>query len=580
MEAVDFARVRELFHAAFELDEQERGPFLDTACAGDAGLRAEVEALVRANLSAGDRFDPASAAIGDRLLQSTAVAAADPEQIGPYTVIRRLGQGGMGVVYLAKQGHPEREVALKVLRSGPGSDALRSRFQQEIRVLGRLEHPGIARIYEAGAFHSASGPAPYFAMEYVDGATLTEYVRERRPGVRARLQLFAAICDAVQYAHQKAIIHRDLKPGNILVVDAPETGETRGTAAGGPDPTTGGGARPKILDFGVARLLEAEAGDLSIYTQPGLVVGTIAYMSPEQLSGVGEIVDTRGDVYALGVILYELLAGHLPHDVRERSIADAARMICEQEPLPLPATMTDPAERIDEDLRTIVGKALEKDRDRRYATAADLSADVWRYLRNEPILAHPPSTAYQFRKFASRHRGALFASVAMLVLLVGGVIGTSIGLLRSRSAREAEHEQRERAETISAFIASAMRSSDPYAGGKQDVRVSEAMGKAVRELEEGAFRAQPRTEAELQLTIARILGDNAKPAEALPLAERSLRTLEALTPRDDAMIADAHQEIAICLHWLGKPKEAEEHARAALVIREKAETPDNRALAE
>ena len=293
-------------------------------------------------------------------------APPQPATIGRYRIIRLLGAGGMGTVYEAEQDHPRRKVALKVLKYGLPSPDVLWRFEQEAEVLGRLQHPGIARIYEAGQAETGRGVAqPYFAMELVHGVPLLEYAQAHHLNTRQRLELMVKVSEAVQHAHQLGVIHRDLKPANILVEES---------------------GQPKILDFGVARVADREA-QATRQTEVGQIVGTLAYMSPEQVSGDPLAVDTRSDVYALGVILYELLAGRLPYPI-SRQLPEAVQTIREEEPTSLSSVNRT----FRGDIETIVGKALEKEKTRRYASAEELAADIQHYLKDEPITARPPST--------------------------------------------------------------------------------------------------------------------------------------------------------------------------------------------
>jgi len=320
----------------------------------------------------------------------------------------------MGVVYLAEQDEPRRAVAVKVVRPGAMSSHMRRRFQQEARVLGLLRHPGIAQIYEAGTAISDGRELSFFAMEYVEGTPLTKYADNQRLSHHARLELLAGICDAVHHAHQKGVVHRDLKPDNILVDAAGQT---------------------KVLDFGVANATDADIKTLTIQTQGGQIVGTLPYMSPEQAQGDSDAVDTRCDVYALGVIAYELLARKLPLDLRRSSIVEAARIIREEEPKRLGQI----SRVFRGDIETIVAKALEKDRDRRYASAAELGADIRRFLHDDPIFARPPSAMYQLGKFARRHRGVVFGvCIAALALICGSAVAIWQGLEARSSQRIAE----------------------------------------------------------------------------------------------------------------------------------------------
>lgn len=398
----------------------------DLSGAEAAALRQEIEASpdlleLYEECRANEAF---VADLGDRpptdLLSATRTAGGrrgpvgGPElgqRIGSYTLIEEIGQGGMGVVYLAEQEHPRRKVALKLIQPGRTSASLLRRFEHEAEVLGRLQHPGIAQIYEAGTADTGHGPQPYFAMEFIEGRSLARYAEEQQLGTRARLELLARICDAVHHAHQKGIIHRDLKPGNILV-----------TADG----------QPKVLDFGVARATDADLQTATLQTDIGQFIGTVPYMSPEQVSGDPAELDTRSDVYALGVIAYELLAGTPPYDLRQKMIHEAVRIIREETPAPLSSLNRV----LRGDVETIVGKALEKEKERRYASANDLASDIRRYLADEPIVARPPSTVYQLRKFAKRNRVATVAAAAVFVTLISTTLISTYAYWQASSALE------------------------------------------------------------------------------------------------------------------------------------------------
>lgn len=316
-----------------------------------------------------------------------------PERIGPYRVQRRLGVGGMGIVYEGEQENPRRLVAVKVVRGEHYVDDYRVRlFQREVETLARLKHPAIAAIYEAG--RTGDGQH-YFAMELVRGVPLNDFVIERNLPLRKRLELFCAICDAIHYAHQRGVIHRDIKPSNILV-------DVEGN--------------PKILDFGLARISDSEMGATTTGSLVGRVMGTLPYMSPEEARGNPDEIDVRGDVYSLGVILYETLTGNLPHTVSRRAIPEAIRVICEEPPCR--PSLIDRSLR--GDLETIILKSLEKERGRRYQSPAALAEDIRRYLRNEPIFARRTSTFYLARKFVQRH-SVVFVLIALMITAGGFV---------------------------------------------------------------------------------------------------------------------------------------------------------------
>jgi serine/threonine protein kinase len=466
MGAEHWARVKEVFSAALECDAAGRGSFVAEACAGDKELGAEVFRLLDQHAQ-GEGFlrtvgaDAVFDIGGERSGGDGDVGGSRGVRgirIGPYEVLDVLGEGGMGVVYLARREHPRRTVALKVIRPGVVSPSVLRRFEHEAQVLALLQHPGIAQIFEAGTAEvvgvdgtRGGGPQPFFAMELVRGCSLLEHVQKAGLSVRERLELFALVCDAVAHAHQKGIIHRDLKPANILVAEgtgdwAPGTG-ARAEGSGDRAPGTGdGGIRspvpgaqcpvplPKILDFGVARVTDADLQVTTMQTDAAQLIGTLAYMSPEQASGDpgGRGLDTRSDVYALGVILYELLTDRPPYDLRGKTIPEAARIIRETEPA-RPSTVR---ALLRGDVETIVAKALEKDKDRRYQSAAELAADIRRYLADEPIAARPASALYHLRTFARRNRALVWGVAAAGVLLVLGTVGTTWQAVAATRARD------------------------------------------------------------------------------------------------------------------------------------------------
>ena len=350
---------------------------------------------------------------------------------GRYTLLEVLGEGGMGTVYRAEQTQPvKRQVALKLIKIGMDSRAVLARFDAERQALALMDHPNIARVYDGGTTEAGQ---PFFVMELVQGVPITEYCDQQRLPVRARLELFVAVCQAVQHAHQKGIIHRDLKPGNVMVTEVD------------------GRPTPKVIDFGVAKATEFKLTDQSL-GDTGAIVGTPTYMSPEQADPSSMDIDTRTDVYALGVILYELLAGSPPIDAKQfkrGAILEMLRMVREVDP-PRPSTKVSTAEALPSiaasrgidpehlkralqgDLDWIVMKALEKDRTRRYETANGFAADILRHLANEPVLAAPPSRAYRLRKFVRKNRGGVIAASLVLLALVGGMAGTTLGLFEAR----------------------------------------------------------------------------------------------------------------------------------------------------
>lgn len=394
-------RAEEMFVQAVEMPAGERTRFINQQCAGDDELHAEVSLLLKFADDTGDEFlNPAQ--IRELTIAGTGIAEPMPDEprlpegtkLGGYTIRGVLGAGGMGMVYLAEQERPKRTVALKVIRRGMGTSGILRRFEHEAEVLGRLHHPGIAQIYEAGTAIVNDLKQPFISMEYVKGPTLTAWAREKSLGTRDRLSLMADVCDAVHHAHQRGIIHRDLKPGNILVNEA---------------------AQPKILDFGVARAMHADIRVTTMRTSVGQLIGTLAYMSPEQVVGEPAEIDTRSDVYSLGVILYELLAEKLPHDLTSCSLPEAARTI-RQDP---PRRLSVVSKLFRGEIELIVSKALDKDKTRRYQSAAELGLDIRRYLAGDPIHARQDSAIYVLRKQFKRHKWSFAAAVIAVLCLIG-----------------------------------------------------------------------------------------------------------------------------------------------------------------
>ncbi len=405
----EYNRVKALFLEVRELVPELQANFLREKCGEDFELYKEVSQLL--NLSE-KTIDPSSA--HRFLLQSLDIHKKEnvPTTIGPYKIIKVIGEGGMGTVFLAEQENPKRQVALKVIQSGMASPQLIKRFEYEAQVLGQLHHPGIAQIFEADVAHLSSidgeEEIPFFAMEFVDGVTLSEFVQTEPTHLEEKLKIFISICDAVEHAHQKGVIHRDLKPSNILI---------------------GQDGQPKILDFGVARATDSDV-QATMMTNVGQMIGTLAYMSPEQVKGIPENIDTRTDVYSLGVILYELLSGKLPVSVSEVSLVEAARQIQEDDASSLGTFDS----RFRGDLDTIVAKALEKDKERRYPTASAMAKDIDCYLRDEPILARPASTLYQLKKFTRRNKGLVGGLITTFVVLIIGISVSGILAYKSHQS--------------------------------------------------------------------------------------------------------------------------------------------------
>jgi eukaryotic-like serine/threonine-protein kinase len=475
-------RLREVFPAALAIVPDERPARLAEVCGADAGLRAEVESLLAAHeAAAGFLSGPGE--------EELAEASLDGERLGPYRIVNRLGAGGMGVVYLALRadGEFQQRVALKVVKPGLDSVEVIRRFLAERQILAALEHPNIARLLDGGTTERG---LPYFVMEYVEGQPIDTYCRERRLSLRQRLELFLTICSAVEHAHRNLIVHRDLKPGNVLV-------SADGT--------------PKLLDFGIAKLLDPELALSLGATVFGPQPMTPDYASPEQMRG--EHVTTASDVYSLGVLLYELLAGRHPFRSRASTPAEMRRLVTEEEP---PKPMAG-------DLDNIVLKALRKEPNRRYGSVEQLADDVRRYLAGRPVLARPGTIGYRASKFLRRHRVGTAIAATILLAIVGFGIGMAALAARLAQERDRAEQQRRRAEQVTAFLTEIFEVSDPLKKTGKDVTARELLDVGAAKI--GAqLHDQPETRAALTMTMGSIYRRLALYDRAIPLLESALST--------------------------------------------------------
>jgi len=551
-------RIKELFGAALELDPAQRTAFLREACGADENLSAEVESLLAAHGQ--------SDFLSKGPWQEHLASAQTLRSIGPYQLIRKLGEGGMGQVWLAEQTAPvRRQVALKLIRAGMFNDALLQRFQSERQSLAMMDHPAIAKVLEAGSTQDAQ---PYLVMEYVPGLPITEYCDKKKLTIRERLELFIKACEGIQHAHQKAIIHRDLKPANILVVEVD------------------GKPVPRIIDFGLAKAAVPLLDEKTVLlTQAGSFLGTPGYMSPEQADSSVPDVDTRTDVYSLGVVLYVLLTGSLLFETKKKPVHEILRQLREEDP-PRPSTRvgqdkdsstssaaergTEPGQLVrmlNGDLDWIAMKALEKDRNRRYGTPSELAADIGRYLKNEPVIARPASAGYRLQKYVRRHRIAV-ALAAGLVLLMAGFATLQAMQLR-RITRE-----RDRADRVTEFMSGMFKVSDPSEARGNSITAREVLDKASKDIDKGLSQ-DPELQAQMMAVMGNVYKNLGLYARAQTLLERSVATKERLFGASDPQTMRSVDDLAWILDRESRYAEAEKLQRETLDSRRRVLGPEH-----
>jgi eukaryotic-like serine/threonine-protein kinase len=547
-------QIREVFDAAALLPAEELPAFLSARCGSDTDLRVEVDSLLRADRSAGLRAPHAAEEVAPELATSEETAGAPvPQRIGPYRVVSEIGRGGMGTVLLAERadGDFEHKVAIKLVRRGLGSDAIVRRFRAERQILAGLDHPGIARLFDGGTTEEG---LPYLVMEHVAGENLLAYCARRSLPIDERLRIFRRVCAAVRYAHQHLVVHRDLKPSNILVT---------------------GDGEPKLLDFGIAKLLHPQlTGEPAEATVTTLRWMTPEYASPEQIRG--EPVTTRADVYALGIVLYELLTGARPYRLRTHAPGELEAAVLDQEPA-RPSSVVRGGElqhRLRRDLDSIVLKALAKDPGRRYDGAGELDDDLRRHLDGLPVEARPASAAYRTRKFVGRHRWGVAAAVAVLLGL------TALGSYheaRLRRERDRALLESERARQVSGFLSALFDGADPNRTRGAALTAREILQEAGRRLDRAPLR--PEVKAELLQMVGETYGRLALASEAEP-------PLAAALALREAALGPAHADTGRTLFALGTlrlqsddPQSAEATLSRAIAVLEGALGPDAPELA-
>ena len=554
-----WTHVQTLFESALDRPADERTAWLRAQCGDDPELYAEVASLLEGDAH---RHTLLGGRAADLLAPGEMARALQPsragERVGPWRLAERIGAGGMGAVYRAERdaGGFAQTAALKLVKPGMDSEAVLARFRAERQILARLQHPGIARLLDGGL---AADGRPYFAMELVGGEPITDYCDRRRLGVEARLGLFADVCEAVQYAHQALVVHRDLKPSNILVVgDADEPGEREEAPA----------ARVKLLDFGIARLLGGDDGDeAAALTRTGQRVLTPSYAAPEQVRG--EAPTTATDVYALGGLLYRLLSGARPVRTEGRTPAEVERAVLEETPPRLSAAVTAEAaaargttaealaRRLRGDLDVICAKALAKEPERRYGSAAELAADVGRHRAALPIAARPATRAYRVARFVRRHRAGVAGTAAAVVALAALTAVYTVRLAGERDRAEAEAQ---RSEQVVSFLRGLLLGADPYLNAGEELSATELLDRGAASV--GDLGSEPETQAALQVLIGDIYLDMARPDDALPLYREALATYRARGPRVEA--ATTARRVGQAYRDADQPDEAGRSLRAAL----------------
>jgi serine/threonine protein kinase/tetratricopeptide (TPR) repeat protein len=531
-------REQELFNGCLELPRAEWSSYLEQACNGDSPLQGRIERLLAAHLRAEN-----AAVIQRRPVDDV------PDLIGPYRLIDKLGEGGMAVVYEAEQVEPvRRRVALKIVKLGMDSRQVIARFMTERQALAAMDHPYVAKVFDAGWTRSGR---PYLVMELVNAMPLLDYCQRNRLSIRDRVKLFVSICQAVQHAHQKGVIHRDLKPSNLLVS------------------SDSGVPVPKIIDFGIAKAIGLDIPErMTEFTRVDQALGTPAYMSPEQ-AGMGRIdIDTRTDVYSLGVILYELLVGRLPADPAETGYVEFLSLLSKGElQIPRPSSNTSGLRRqIEGDLDWIVMKALDVHRERRYDTAIALAEDLERFLKEDPVSARPPTVSYRIAKFIRRHRVQVAAACVAGIAMLAGTIATGVSSIRATRAEAAAIREAAAAREVSEFMVRLFRLANPHPGSGKPTTMRELLDRGVVTIET-ELQGQPGVQANLFGGLGHVYEALGMFRESKALAEKSLALSRANGREGDLQQAAALLDLGRSNMKLGAREQARKAFEQALALR-------------
>jgi eukaryotic-like serine/threonine-protein kinase len=561
-------RTKQILEEALRLSPGRRQTYLDLACGTDHELRGEVESLIASHEAAGSQF--LAVAAPELLLTSSQDPPMAPQNrvIGHYRLVEELGRGGMGQVWLAEQTAPvKRQVALKVIKSGLFDNSAMQRFQAERQSLAIMDHPSIAKVFDAGATPDGQ---PYFVMEYVPGVPITDYCDQKKLKIPERLELFIKVCDGVQHAHQKAIIHRDLKPENILVVEVD------------------GEPLPRIIDFGLAKGVTPEVLGEVQFTLAGSFLGTPGYMSPEQADPNLQDVDTRTDVYSLGAVLYVLLSGSLPFETEQRRnqpLHEVVRQLREEDP-PRPSTKagtqrnslkdtaeargTEPKQLVSllrGDLDWITMKALERDRTRRYATPSEVAADIRRYLSHEPVQARPASVSYRVQKYVRRHRIGVAVAGILAAVLVAFAVVQSVQLRRIT-------RERDRADRIAEFMTGMFKVSDPGERVGNTVTAREVLDKASKDIDKGLSN-DPELQARMMHVMGTAYSNLGLYARAQSLFERSFKISSSAVGQENPETLSTMNDLSWTLFQQGRLTEAQSLQRKVLEVQRRVLGPEN-----